>query len=816
MDNRTHFIVAASQFIVNDDALLIFESFDVLSHEQNAGDAQETTLVQWNEDGVMADFTFSIDNTKNVVIDSLSLSLVASDGTTTFNLDEITVNLAPNLGNPPTIDTDYTRGYILPSGAEFNLVKVEDGGTVSTKTFYDCVIGQKITWQEWIANANVPPVFIDLAQQNSGLNQKADNYSNENAYKIYLMVSATVTGDDSTQGNITQTYSQLSTEINTYDYFESDDGVIVSGTVETFDSTDTYNLNGGFLENEETLFKTTWVGASPLVLANVAYVIHRIERENALGQLEIEESSSLRGAVTGGKLEAMTVVQSGSDIVSTCIIKAGALSGGNWKLSARIETPPIPTVFGWVLAHLTNPNGLAVVFTARAEIYANNKTFTSVNTATVSTDYEFYIGDSGADLNDANAGRWGTFSALTFAQFDATAVPATYKVLIKYTGAVTDPDILTAFKVALNETAIVSATNVIKTASQVAIEDVMLPFQTDTDVDSIATANATNTYSEVRTDAEISAGTDLTDFVAGIGSLVNLDVDATGHFLTSPSTISQAGDITIQTTAATSTEGALSGLATPLQNLYYPLDGLGANPNAWGNDLVNDDLRVSDATFAQYMDYNTVADDDYIIVQATYRPTNTIIYQTVLAATNGTSNTLMYHFSNTNDFRFGIVTSGGTAMVLIAPAFKDIGNVYTVTFCARKAQNIAGGAGTKFDVANSFAVINGRFVPVTGAQSTSAVYNPVPAPTDVVFNSRANGSFNSVGTIYHAAVKVSSSPISLEDCRRYALGEILSMPYSYLFNAYSSPNQFANGGTVVGVPDAIATNHVGTLTNIFL
>ena len=246
MDNRTHFIVAASQFIVNDDALLIFESFDVLSHEQNAGDAQETTLVQWNEDGVMADFTFSIDNTKNVVIDSLSLSLVASDGTTTFNLDEITVNLAPNLGNPPTIDTDYTRGYILPSGAEFNLVKVEDGGTVSTKTFYDCVIGQKITWQEWIANANVPPVFIDLAQQNSGLNQKADNYSNENAYKIYLMVSATVTGDDSTQGNITQTYSQLSTEINTYDYFESDDGVIVSGTVETFDSTDTYNLNGGF------------------------------------------------------------------------------------------------------------------------------------------------------------------------------------------------------------------------------------------------------------------------------------------------------------------------------------------------------------------------------------------------------------------------------------------------------------------------------------------------------------------------------------------------------------------------------------------
>ena len=169
MSNRTHFVIGAGQFINNDEPLVVIESFDVLTHEQSAGDAEESTIIQWNEDNPIADFTFSVDNTKNVVLNSVSLLLVGSDGTTTFELDRLDVALTPNIGDPPILDVDYTRGYILPTGAEFNLVEIGDGGTMATKTFYDCVIGQKLTWQEWISNANIPAVFIDLAQDNDGL-----------------------------------------------------------------------------------------------------------------------------------------------------------------------------------------------------------------------------------------------------------------------------------------------------------------------------------------------------------------------------------------------------------------------------------------------------------------------------------------------------------------------------------------------------------------------------------------------------------------------------------------------------------------------
>jgi hypothetical protein len=342
MDNRTHFVIAADCFQNTDDVLFTFESLAVLTHEQNSGDVEASPIEQWNEDGVMADFQFSVDNTKNVVINSLVLQLVATDGTTEFALDTINVNLTPNAGFPPIINTNETRNYILPTGAEFNLVQIVDGGTVASKTFYDAIIGQKITWQEWLANANVPAIFIDLAQQNDGLNQKADNYSNVSGYDVHLRLTANVTGDDATQGTITNDYTILSNAINVYDYFESDDGVIVSGTIETFDSTDTYNLNGSFLPSADTLFKTTWVGSAALAVGDVSYVIHRIEIENAPSNLEIEEISTLRGAVVGGKLENISIVQDGANLVSTCTIKAGSLTAGNWKLSARIKLNPAP------------------------------------------------------------------------------------------------------------------------------------------------------------------------------------------------------------------------------------------------------------------------------------------------------------------------------------------------------------------------------------------------------------------------------------------------------------------------------------------
>lgn len=613
-NNRTHFIVDAQNFSYEEEVLFTWESLDVLTHLQNAGDAQEPTIIQWNEDGILADFTFSLDNTKNVSLLDLAVALVASDGTNTFELDRLNVNLVPNVSTTPIINVNDTRGYILPANDDFNKVEITTGATAGSKTFYNGVIAQKITWQEWLANANVPAAFIDLAQENDGLNQKADNYSGVNGYDVYIKLIATVSGTDSVAGTITQEVSRLSDVIEVYDYGESDDGVIISGTIETFDSTGTYNLGGSYFPDQDTLFKVTWVGSSPLLLADIGYVIHRIEQEEAPGNLEIEEISSFRGAVAGGKLENIQVVQSGADIVSTCIIKAGSLASGNWKLSARIQSPPLSTSFGWILLHMTNPNGKAVVFEAKKEISTAVKTFISVNSATVSGDYSFYIGDTGADLVDANAVRWATFSPVSWPVFSASAIPVNTKVLVIYTGAATDTDILTAIKVGSPDAAVASLTNTLYINSSIAASDVLLPFQTAHTVNAVTPTNTSTLLSEVRTDAEILAGQNLTDFTAGIGALTGLGANAYGHlFIEAATGNSSGGTTTIQTTATVSADGNVFGIGTPLQNYAYPQSGTGVNPLCVESDLVNDQCYLTDAT--DYIFNNTAAFESWSIGQ---------------------------------------------------------------------------------------------------------------------------------------------------------------------------------------------------------
>ena len=727
MNNRTHFVVGAGSFIAIDDTLFTWESFDVLTHEQNAGDTEETPIIQWNEDGVIADFTFSLQTDKNAVLNALSVSLIATDGTNTIELDRVNVVLNPNIGNPPVIATNDTRNYILPTNSEFNLVKIENGVSALPKQFYEGVIGQKITWQEWITQNNVPALFLDLNQLNQGLNKKSSNYSNQNGYQIYLKGIAEVTGDDSTQGTITRTYERLSSPIRVYDYFESDDGVIIDGIVQTFDESGNNDLNGSYFPNANTLFSVRWQGAALLDVNNIAYIIHRIESKFALSNTQIEESSTLRGIVANGKLTAINTAQDGNDIISTCFIKAGSLTSGDYKLSARMKLLDAPNPFSWILISLHNPDQKASVFTARVDINANNKSFFSVNSATVSNDYLFTIGDTGSDLDNANAARWSSFTEINFATFNTSAISANTKVKIRYTGTNTDTDILSAIRVATSEIPTPSlVSNTVFSNSDISAYDLLLPFQTLHDIAGVLTSNSCGFFSEVRTDAEISAGQNLLDFNSGIGSLVNLGLNATGHLFLQPTTTSRIGQITLQSLANDVVNGNIIGIASPLQNQYHPFN---INPSAAEFDLFDDFISTTNNNSTAYLDFASIPNGNYIEIftRFQFQSGGNPNARRIFGLTN----------QNNSEISLGVNATGTTIFLVLANNFAvnqsnqlrftfpfQNNAVYNLYFRTRKLSN-NGNTSAKLDLSESFAVVNNLFIPLTSTSSTYSL--PIPS-----------------------------------------------------------------------------------------
>lgn len=808
MDNRTHFVVGSGQFINNDEALLTWESFNVLTHLQNAGDAEETELKQWNEDGVIADFRFSLDTTKNVVINSLRLDLVISDGSNTITLDGVNVVLNPNIGDPPQIATNNIRNYILPPNSEFNLVKVDNDGSASPKEFYRGIIGQKITWQEWIRNNNIPALFLNLSQLNNGLNQKADNYSGENGYNVYLKATAEVTGEDSIQGTVTRTYERLSSLINVYDYFESDDGVVIDGTIETFDASETTNLNGAILPNADTLFKVTWSGPNPLDLADLGYIIHRIEPKFAPTNLQIEESSTFRGVVPTGKLTEVLTAQEGDDIVSRCFIKGGSVTNGNWKLSARFKSPGLPTAVSWILIHLTNPNGRNATFTARTKILPNNKTFFAVNNATLQADYRFRIGNTDANLTDANDGGWAAFAEIDFATFIGQQIEANVKVRVSYVGTnTTDTDLLSAIKVGTDENEIATVTNTIVCPSKIAANDILLPFQTLQDVDVVTSQFTTNKYSETRTDAEIAASSDLTNFLSGITSLVNLDIDNYGHLYLQPTTTNGIGNVNIQTTANDASLGSVVGIASPLQNLYYPTNSLGVNPPSLQGDNVNDLLFVpSGATGADLLFPENI-------------PAGSAISYTILSRTNNffgvptvPTSTFRFNRSNGNLISFSFTD---LFVVFNLPNMTGNGAHYVTLVVERSAVS-----GNINDIFNITFYANGKKTELVLPSNFTNGISRYAGGTQPYRMGCPGGSTQTQFSSNVRYFAVHTKALTPEEVRQLHLGAdpaTTSPDYYYDFTNLvvdGSDRLIPNLGTGT-IDDAVLENHTNTLTTLF-
>lgn len=340
-------------------------TYNFLAHGQILGVADGVPVLDAsNEDGLLLDAVIGSDVTRSVIIDSISVILVAFNSSTgesftldtyAFSLGELSVS-----GGIQNINVNSTRGYALGVNDEFNLARIITLSQVGDFQQYSIQVGQKIKWQDWLFNPDVPSEFYDAALPNNNQNFKSSNYSNENGFQIHIALAVGVTGLDDLNRSISGTFLQYGGVLNIQDYGESTDGV--TGIIETFDPESEASLDGDILYNgKNTLLRATFSNA-----ANMQYGIHRIEPSQNAGD-GIIELSSLVPPISNSlliPLEGETGLKfefSGPDLITESLIDGSRIEENvAYKLSARVgQDPPLPP-YDFQNAIRTSNNELAV------------------------------------------------------------------------------------------------------------------------------------------------------------------------------------------------------------------------------------------------------------------------------------------------------------------------------------------------------------------------------------------------------------------------------------------------------------------------
>jgi predicted nucleic acid-binding Zn-ribbon protein len=331
----------------------LFDFVSVFNHdyyqhgEQIGVDTPRQSIIVSNEDGILLDGLYGTDQTKNAVINSVSVKLLAFNGAQSFELDNYEFNIGPPeiVGGVQQINVDTTRGYTLAVGDQFNLAKIVNAGASGNFETFTVQIGQKVKWQDWIFNPAVPSDFFNAAFPNDNRNFKGSNYSNEQNYEIYVAVVFNVAGEDTLGRSVTGEFISYGLPIKTNDYDESENSV--SGVITTFDIETGQSLDGAVLYNgKDTLFQTVFQNAT-----DIGYAIHRIEPSENQGD-GIQELSSIVNPASGILLKGLSGAtlldfdKVGSVLTTQCIIDGNLIDEGvDYKLSARagdVVPPPPP------------------------------------------------------------------------------------------------------------------------------------------------------------------------------------------------------------------------------------------------------------------------------------------------------------------------------------------------------------------------------------------------------------------------------------------------------------------------------------------
>lgn len=330
------------------EGLATITKFNYLKHYESQGvETGSATDTVWNEDGILVDFALKLDKSRNAAFRSMDIILAADNGTDYWEIDKYELELAEapvNSAGNQLIDVDTTRGYNLPDGDQFNQVRMFYDYSSGTEDFYRGWVGLKVRWEDWIPDPNADPDFFDDTKPNDNLNKRSNNYDGLNGYQIRAIIVMRTEGEDEVGNSVEGLDVESGGRLETFDYDESDDGLITGYTISLLDPDTGVDLGDVIRRDKDTLFRIEWELSSAPALDNL-WGINRIQRTGGTGQ-QIEEFSSIRTniedilkPVSGATLLEVTN-PTGNIVRCDCIIDHTKLANGvSYNVSGTLQTP---------------------------------------------------------------------------------------------------------------------------------------------------------------------------------------------------------------------------------------------------------------------------------------------------------------------------------------------------------------------------------------------------------------------------------------------------------------------------------------------
>lgn len=331
---------------------------EIYPYTEDFSTAGVTDFRGWNEHNLAIKSSFILDLTKSAFVNSFEAYLVAyktSNGSYfeldkyVFNMDNTLVTVGANTYQGLLVDT--TRNYPLVLGSEKNGVKITiDQSTMTgTSPKYDIEFCQKFSWEDWIKNFDVNPIFTNFSKDQNNLNFKTSNYSNLFGYKIRMMFKFNVGGISYLGVQNDTDYLFFTPDFRIFDY-DLDGNVTPNFTqvIETFTEDGTINLGGTIQVGVNTLMKITWAYLTAIDDITDWWAIHRIEESGESGKQlfefgSYEDNLLINNILIGINNDFLEMDLISNKLVTTCLIDGNQIvAGRKYNLSGEMAAPNRP------------------------------------------------------------------------------------------------------------------------------------------------------------------------------------------------------------------------------------------------------------------------------------------------------------------------------------------------------------------------------------------------------------------------------------------------------------------------------------------
>lgn len=202
--DRVNLVVDQETYTNNNDVVELVTGWipEILNHwDFSSGTEIFTNFNGWDGDLLGIKFRFSTDVTRNAIVKSFKLQVVADNGTEQFPLftQSIPINRILTVQVDSfffqVINKDLTGAFNFPIDEDLNQLElsafVPPSPAPNTQA-WSGRLGFRVPWRDWIENLSVDPVFVDYAEPNDNFNEKTSNYSGLNGYSIYCMIELNV------------------------------------------------------------------------------------------------------------------------------------------------------------------------------------------------------------------------------------------------------------------------------------------------------------------------------------------------------------------------------------------------------------------------------------------------------------------------------------------------------------------------------------------------------------------------------------------------------------------------------------------------